>query len=157
MIYIGVDPGVGGGIAAIVKSGGILDTFKMPTTDRELLTILKRLERRSSVEGPAFGMLERVHSMPGQGHSGAFTFGKNVGALQMAMTAADIPFDLVSPIKWQNAMSCRTGGDKNVSKRRAEQLFPKWTITHAIADALLLAEYARRLDRQPVKSRRNRG
>jgi len=37
-----------------------------------------------------------------------------------------------------------TGGDKNVSKRRAQELFPEIKITHAIADALLIAEYARR-------------
>lgn len=57
-----------------------------------------------------------------------------------------IPFDEVAPVKWQTAMQCRTGGDKNISKRRASELFPGVRLTHAIADALLLAEYARRLE-----------
>ena len=37
-------------------------------------------------------------------------------------------------------------GDKNVTKRRAQELFPGARVTHAVADALLLAEYCRRLE-----------
>jgi hypothetical protein len=59
--------------------------------------------------------------------------------------AAGIPYDLVLPVKWQTAMSCRTKGDKNVSKARAQQLFPDVKVTHAIADALLIAEFCRRV------------
>jgi hypothetical protein len=44
-------------------------------------------------------------------------------------------------------MQCLTGGDKNISKRRAQELFPSLKITHAVADALLIAEYGRRLER----------
>jgi len=32
-----------------------------------------------------------------------------------------------------------------VSKRKAQELFPAIKITHAIADALLIAEYGRRM------------
>ena len=49
----------------------------------------------------------------------------------------------VSPVKWQTAMGCRTGGDKNVSKAEAQRLWPSLKITHRNADSLLLAEYAR--------------
>jgi hypothetical protein len=35
-------------------------------------------------------------------------------------------------------------GDKNVTKRKAQELFPSLKITHATADALLIAEYLRR-------------
>jgi hypothetical protein len=62
----------------------------------------------------------------------------------MALTAAGIPFERVTPQKWQKAMGCMTKGDKNVSKRRAQELFPQLKITHAIADALLIAEYGRK-------------
>jgi hypothetical protein len=43
-------------------------------------------------------------------------------------------------------MRCLTKGDKNVSKARAQELFPALKITHATADALLIAEYGRRLN-----------
>ena len=33
--------------------------------------------------------------------------------------------------------------DKNVTKNRAQQLWPTIKVTHAIADALLLGEYCR--------------
>jgi len=38
-------------------------------------------------------------------------------------------------------MGCMTKGDKNVSKRRSQELFPQIKVTHAIADALLIASY----------------
>jgi hypothetical protein len=38
-----------------------------------------------------------------------------------------------------------TKGDKNITKRKAQELFPEIKITHAIADSLLIAEYGRRL------------
>jgi hypothetical protein len=74
----------------------------------------------------------------------AFTFGRGYGALRMALTMFDLHFEEVTPRQWQKAMACLTGGDKNVSKRRAQELFPALTITHAIADALLIAEFSRR-------------
>jgi hypothetical protein len=37
-----------------------------------------------------------------------------------------------------------SAGNKNVTKTRAAQLFPGVKMTHAIADALLIAEYGRR-------------
>jgi hypothetical protein len=40
-------------------------------------------------------------------------------------------------------MQCLTKGDKNVSKAAAQRLWPKLKITHANADALLIAEYGR--------------
>jgi hypothetical protein len=62
----------------------------------------------------------------------------------MALTAAGIPFERVRPQVWQKAMSCMTGGDKNVSKRKAQELFPAIKCTHATSDALLIAEFGRR-------------
>jgi hypothetical protein len=59
----------------------------------------------------------------------------------MALTAAQIPFERVRPAAWQKALGCLTGGDKNVSKRRAQELFPQLKVTHATADALLIAYY----------------
>lgn len=38
----------------------------------------------------------------------------------------------------------RRANKKNRHKAKAQQLFPAWHITHATADALLIAEYARR-------------
>ena len=61
------------------------------------------------------------------------------------LNALELPFDEVSPVKWQNWQKCKTGGNKNISKSRAQQLFPSLKITHAIADALLIADYCRQI------------
>ena len=80
------------------------------------------------------------------GVKSAFTFGQGLGRLEMALTAAGIPFERDRPQAWQKEMKCMSGGDKNITKRRAQELFPSLKITHANADALLIAEYGRRAE-----------
>ena len=127
-----------GGIAVITENGAY--AHKMPETERDILELLRDI----AAQGKCFCFLERVGPMPKQGVVSVWTFAGSYWGLRMALLAADIPFDLVAPAKWQGALGCRTAGDKNVSKTKAQQLFPGIKITHAIADALLIAEYGRR-------------
>lgn len=143
-IFLGVDPGASGGIAILNDEGLILDARKIPEHEADIIDHI-RIWRRTCQNRSA--MIERVSASPQMGVVSAFSFGRSYGMLRMALTAAGIPFDEVSPIKWQNAMDCRTGGDKNVSKRKAQELFPTHKLNHYIADALLLAEYGRRVVR----------
>lgn len=149
MRYIGIDPGVSGGVAVLDHKGKFLDAWKMPTTGRDLIDSLDAVSGLGNGMD-ARAMVERVgHGIFGgtgrrMGSKSAFTFGRNVERIHMALLASCIPFDEVAPAVWQGALGCRTGGDKNVSKARAQQLFPKVKVTHAIADALLIAEYLRR-------------
>lgn len=144
MMFVGLDPGLGGGIAVLADDGQVVWTEKMPASERDLLDLLSEGALK---DGPKRAALERVSSSPLMGVVSAFTFGKGYGGLRMALVAAKIPFDEVAPAVWQKHLGCRTKGDKNVSKRRAQELFPAVKVTHAIADALLLAEYARRKER----------
>lgn len=153
MLFIGVDPGVSGGIACIDDHAVVHGTFKMPETDRDLWDLLDEIDSRwHHPPVPVRAVLEKVNpgvfGRPGakMGVVSAFTFGGNYRALKMALTAADIPFDEVLPVKWQTELSCRSRGDKNITKARAQQLYPQVKVTHAIADALLLAEYGRRTE-----------
>ena len=146
MIYIGIDPGVSGGIAMLNDDAQDYRTIKMPTTERDILDAFAPWF--TGGKPSAMAVLERVSSSPQMGVVSAFTFGRGVGGLRMALTAARIPFDEVTPQRWQQAMGCMSRGDKNITKRRAQALFPSWpSITHAIADALLIAEYCRRLNK----------
>lgn len=138
-LYIGIDPGLSGGVAFIPNTGEPW-AHKMPETDRDLIDLL----RDSTRDMEATATLELVHSSPQMGVKSAFTFGEGYGRLQMALTALGVPYERVRPQAWQKAMGCLTRGDKNVSKRRAQELFPTLKVTHATADALLIAEYARR-------------
>lgn len=141
MLIIGIDPGKSGGIAVIGESGSV-ETHKLKETEADASHFLSRFD--SSSCNP-FAYLERVHSMPGQGVASSFKFGQSYGFLRGLLVGIGIPFEEVTPQKWQKAMGCMSGGDKNVTKGRAQQLFPGVKVTHAIADAILIAEYGRRL------------
>jgi Holliday junction resolvasome RuvABC endonuclease subunit len=136
-MIIGIDPGASGGIAFWDEAR--VECFKMPETERDVFDLLEDV-RFLNVDV----FLERVHSMPKQGVSSTFTFGKNYGFLRGAITALRYTLHDVTPQKWQKALGCLTHGDKNVSKQMAQQLFPQLKITHATADALLIMEYGRR-------------
>jgi hypothetical protein len=138
-IHIGIDPGINGGLAFIPTTGTPW-AHKMPETDRDLIDLLGD---SVSLAQPR-AVIELVHSSPQMGVKSAFTFGEGYGRLQAVLTALRIPFERVRPAVWQKTMGCLTRGDKNVSKRRAQELFPNLKITHSTADALLIAEFSRR-------------
>ena len=142
-IYIGIDPGINGGIATI--NNNFVQAYKMPQTIRDLWELIHEIKSTAELENYSItAALESVWSSPQMGVKSAFTFGNGFGHLEMALTALGVPYERVRPQAWQKAMGCLTKGDKNVSKRRAQELFPAIKVTHAIADALLIGEYARR-------------
>lgn len=139
---IGIDPGTNGGIAWITNGKACVE--KMPDTLQDLWELICDVTNhpRSTIDGRKHkAYIEQVHSSPQMGVKSAFTFGNGFGHLEMALTAAGIPFERVRPQVWQKAMGCMTKGDKNVSKRKAQELFPSMKVTHATADALLIASY----------------
>ena len=142
MIFLGIDPGRSGAIVALFPSGEI-QFVKNDSTEQEVSDWLADI---SSDELRA--VIEQVHSMPKQGVASSFKFGMSYGFLRGLLTAHKIPFESVTPSKWQGALGCRSGGKKNVTKQKAGELFPHVRWTHATADAVLLAEYARRTQRE---------
>jgi crossover junction endodeoxyribonuclease RuvC len=139
-MFLGVDPGKSGAMAVIDADSIPKGHIKLDETDADISTWLRSW--RSLIR---FGSLEKVGSMPGQGVSSTFKFGRSFGFVQGLMVAWAVPFELITPSKWQGEIGCRSGGDKNVTKTKAQQLFPEQSITHKTADAFLLAEYARRI------------
>lgn len=141
MIILGIDPGASGAIASFQPGEPQpVETIKLTATERDIADFLG-----IRVFAHAFAYLERVHAFPKQGVSGVFTFGQSYGFLRGLLVGLELPFEEVTPQRWQKAMGCMSKGDKNVTKARAQQLFPEIKITHAIADAILIAEYGRRL------------
>jgi len=146
--YIGIDPGQKGGIAILGPDDYVL-LFEMPDTEARIWNVISVCNGMD-----AFGYVELVHSMPGQGVSSTFKFGVGYGGLKMALMAAGIPREDVTPRTWQKAFGIsprdKKGNEsKDAFKKRllakAEQLFP--TVTHInlkTCDALLIAEYGRR-------------
>lgn len=159
MIFLGVDPGKSGGIATLREDGRVSRVDKMPDTNRDLLELLVAITEGGTRR--AHAIVERLHMWRDNpmGKAGVFEFGRSYGALEMGLEAAGVAYDQVQPARWQSAMGCLTRGDKKISYRRAQQLFPRVTVTHAIADALLIAEFGRRVSRgqiQPTAPRSER-
>jgi cytochrome oxidase Cu insertion factor (SCO1/SenC/PrrC family) len=139
MSVIGIDPGMSGGIA-LIKNGNAV-VAKMGHTERDTYEILQ-----SYAEHEPFAYIESVHSMPKQGVASSFKFGVNYGLLRGMLIAIGIPFETVTPLSWQRYLRCQSKGDKNVTKAKAQELFPHIKVTHSTADALLIAEYGRRIN-----------
>ena len=153
--FIGIDPGKSGGFAMTSETYESGDAMcdKMPETEREIYELLEKYKQLATLDGRLFANIESVHAFPGgQGVSSTFKFGYNYGLLCMALVALKIPFERVSPTKWQGAIlgASRKGESKtehkNRLKQKAQELFPMINkITHATADALLLAHYNRQI------------
>lgn len=149
-VYIGIDPGKSGATAALVDYRDELGAhtqfvhwMKHSETELDLSEWLEGLVDGKHTE--VFTYIEDVHSTPQMGVTSSCTFGDSRGFLRGLLTAHRIPFEKVSPQKWQKVMGCLSKGEKNVTKAAAQRLFPREKITHANADALLLAEYCRRV------------
>lgn len=141
MIYVGIDPGKSGSVALLNDVGTIVDVLRNEMPLYELATKIA-----SAVRGfHATALIEKVNAMPKQGVSSTFKFGESFGQLQGVIAACGIPCEFVLPRRWQQKMGCLSGGDKNVTKARAMAIWPMQKITHKEADALLIAEYYRRL------------
>lgn len=149
MIAIGIDPGQGGGIAW-VSSAGLVVANKMPSTVGDIVEMLGLFRPREDA-GPFFAFIESVHAMPKQGVSSTFKFGQNFGTLLGILSALGIPYERVTPGKWQKEFGLirrdkneTITAKKNRHKAKMQELFPGVKATHAIADAVLIAEYCRR-------------
>jgi len=95
--------------------------------------------------------LEHVSAMPKQGVTSTFNFGVNFGWIQGILDAFGVPYELVRPQKWKKEFSVTA--NKNSSIAVCKRLFPDVSLKRTerctkdddgMAEALLMAEYARR-------------
>lgn len=141
MRYMGIDPGQAGGITVLSDTFDVIESVPMPATMQDLWELI------SKYRGDCVAWLEKVGAMPGQGVASTFKFGEGYGQLQMALTAAGIPFFDVTPQRWQKALGLlsRKGESKTEHKNRmkgaAQQYFPGVKVTLKNADSILIAFY----------------
>ena len=145
-LYIGVDPGRSGAICSVEENGRPRVIARANCSYVDMWNKLWKATFGYSCTA----CIEFVSSMPGQGVSSTFKFGESFGVLQGLMTAARIPYELVRPAVWCKDRGLKKIKDeknsawKNRHKVLAQELFPSESITHATADAFLMAEYCRR-------------
>jgi hypothetical protein len=151
-IWIGIDPGKTGGMAAILTDRLLVAPLK-PLTPQLVLEWLLHFQGLST---DTHCVLEAVRPNPHiDGKKSIWSLSGSYHELRMALLAAEIPTTEVSPLKWQ-AHFCLRGKwesqtvKKNAHKAKAQQLFPSLKVTHATADALLLADYCRRVVHLPA-------
>lgn len=144
MIYIGIDPGKKGALAGIDTEAPA--PFAVPFSERGYLDVLRDIDPGKSIVA-----LEKVAAMPGQGVTSMFNFGCGFGWIQGILEALRFPYELVPPQRWKKAFGVTS--DKHTSIRAAQRLFPGVSLlasprcrieNDGMAEALLLAEYARR-------------
>jgi crossover junction endodeoxyribonuclease RuvC len=148
MIYIGIDPGsINGALGAIDSQGGFIDAFNIEHKDKHILALVFK-SRILSIVDPKEGAeicMEQVHSMPNQGVSSTFSFGRAVGVISAVCELTRYPVHLVTPQKWKKHFHLTA--DKSESLDMARYLWPeaKLKLKKDInkAEALLIAEYLR--------------
>jgi len=149
---IGIDPGLGGALALLCNND--LEIYDMPTiqdgTKRrvdhaQLAVILDLWAKHQGITC----IIEKVASMPGNGHAGAFTFGRAAGVVIGAVAANFIPIVEVPPQVWKR--KTQTPTDKDGARLRASEIFPRYAGQWARvkddgrAEAALIAYYGREL------------
>jgi hypothetical protein len=150
MRVTGIDPGLSGGIATLDGDEVIVVPLPVLNGRPDLHRIM--------LGNAEFVCIERHGIRPGQSANAVQTGGINYGMLIGFLTVRAIPFEEVGPSAWKKAMNltlakgATTKQKKEASIALALQLFPDANLIlpgsrvyhDGMAEALLIAEYARR-------------
>lgn len=158
--FIGIDPGLDGGIAVVNRDGRISDLEGMPVIGKgrreldaarlhEILGVWVSLCKPE----PISVHVEKVASMPKQGVRSVFTFGQTYGATLAVLAVLGIRTELVTPQAWKKVVLAGTPKDKDAAVAYCRRAFPgaqlvppRCRVPHdGLADALCIAEYGRRM------------
>lgn len=156
MKFIGIDPGKTGAVVILQEDNshiGVYDTPVIVTKTKieyniaEMANILREYALNSTTI-----YIEKVNAMPGQGVVSMFSFGKGFGIWLGIISAFQLPLTLVTPQMWKKEMM-QGMAMKDDARLRACFLFPSYAHLFSEkkhigrADAILIAEYARRKER----------
>ena len=171
MIYIGIDPGLDGGIAILRDS--IIELHKTPVIGgkdydiqgmKEILfnlTMARVVAYKPSVANlkmpeSVFCTIENQISMPGQGLTSTLQTGKGFGIWLGLLAGLEIPYQVVAAISWQKKLFTGVKGNldtKAKSEVIAKRLFPTADFRKSerarfandgLTDAACIAEYGKR-------------
>jgi len=148
MLISGVDIGKKGAIAFINSKTLRAEVYAMP---EDFLEVISLFERKLQ-EDMLLVLVEKQQAFPKQGVVSTFKLGIQYGMILGILKALKIPYEEVSAKKWQKVMLGNYGKKirkeiKQLSLEKAKSLFPYLDIGRhdGKADALLIAEYGRRI------------
>ena len=155
-LYLGVDPGLAGGLAVLDGDGRPVLVDALPIAGREidaprLARQLRALRDLDSGSDFALAAVEHVGALPGNGSSSMFNFGVGWGLVRGVLAALNIPVQLVRPQKWKGIVLAGTTHDKAGCIAWCASRFPGLSLIRpgcrkshdGMADSLALAEWAR--------------
>lgn len=127
---IGIDPGAGGAVAILERTGQLVQVFDMPSVE---VVVGGKAKKRVSPEMLAaelrlynvagtVAVIEQVGAMPGQGVSSMFAFGEAFGLAKGVLAGLSIPVQTVTPGKWKKALNLNAG--KDGARAKAAALWP---------------------------------
>lgn len=125
VFYGGVDPGMSGAIAFICRGGERLDIIDMPVVAGQVSfgALIEKLEPYRAVDTMIY--VENVHAMPKQGVSSTFKFGMGFGGVLGVLAARAFPYTRIEPSVWKRAVGLPAGAPKELSVKRAMEVFPQ--------------------------------
>ncbi len=149
-VTIGIDPGAASGAIACIIDGELLDAVDMPCADGKIAARLL-VEQLREFAAAGFDsqprcIVERVHSMPGQGVVGVFGFGRSLGVIEGAIAGLGWPIVWVSPVAWKKHHGLLRQ-DKDAARMLALETWPDHHATFrrqkdcGRPDAALIAAY----------------
>lgn len=148
MVSIGIDVGKKGGYAIIYDE----DDYETHVwDDQEFIETMWEIAQTTSAKERIVVCVEKVGSMPHQGVTSSFNFGKSAGFIEGVLSALGLPYQLIPPQRWKKEFTLNSEKQKSIEV--CERLFPKANLlptercrvkSDGMAEALLMAEYARR-------------
>jgi crossover junction endodeoxyribonuclease RuvC len=160
VVYLAVDPGLSGVIAAITSidkkmtSIYLADTPVVKIRGGKTHYDLKGMaESLKSNYNPycTYFILEEVHAMPGQGVTSMFRFGEGFGLWRGLIAAYEYSPILITPQAWKSYYKFEKGASKDASRLKALELStPYFDLagdmlknknSHGKAEAFLMAYY----------------
>lgn len=147
-MIIAFDPGMKGAMAWGDRSQIYVKPFPLAGKDLDLNTLSQHIE----ATGASLAVIEKVHSMPKQGVSSTFKFGKGYGSILGILAGLQIPVELVTPQAWKKVVLAGSTKDKDAAIAYCRRRFPDLPIVpercrkphDGICDALCLLEYGLR-------------
>ena len=144
--YIGIDPGISGGITVIDEEGSIF-AYKCPKSSEDMALTFQICMGNTSSDNIML-LMERVWARPGNAVRAAFTYGVNYGQWLGISSSHEIKMNTVIPAKWITWTGCPKALKRDVRKRwlkeKARELYPDVNkLTLATSDAILITHYAK--------------
>ena len=157
MIYIGIDPGLDGGIAVLMhRTQSVYKTPVIGGKDYDIGAMRKILATLKDLDS-IFVVIENQISMPGQGLTSTLQTGKGFGIWLGLLAGLGLPYQVIGAKQWQTKLFTGVKGTldtKAKSEVIAKRLFPDVDFRKSeratkandgLTDAILIAEYGRRI------------